>query len=299
MKILCKKIIIILIILLILCPSNILLAIDNKKKNEVKNNNTLEYTEEYKRYLELSDEEKAKISVIPRMYNVPIDVIYEDVEEVKEEPKISNLFGLFAKTKLQATDADELPEKYNLADHINILVENQKFGGLCWNFASLKSLETYLSLNGYGDYDFSERHLDFIESEEFKSVSGANRKLNTGGNFVEFFQDYINRELGPVLEKEVPFDDYYSEDEYDYLYGLTPKAYVNEVKIFPAMVNSELTEDDYRISREQVKKHIMKNGSVYAVIKIPEYNYNEITYSLYSSGMERWRFACGLDNRMG
>ena len=261
----------------------------NINKTEIKTyENEDNYTEDYKRYLELSDEEKAKVEVIPSKYKVPLDMIYEDTEIVTEEPTISNVFGLFASTKLQASDAEKLPSKYNLGDDINILIENQGSEGNCWNFASMKSLETYLLLNGYGEFDFSEKHLDYIESEEFSKygLSGAYRKLHDGGNFQIQFYDYVKNELGPVLEEEAPYDREYNPDEYQYLLNLKPKAYVGECINFPTIQKEweTYTDEELRLFREKIKKHIIKNGSIYASIIAPQYHsdyWNPETYASY------------------
>ena len=43
-------------------------------------------------------------------------------------------------------EADGLPKKFNLADIIDIKVEDQGNLGLCWAFAAIKSLETNVLL---------------------------------------------------------------------------------------------------------------------------------------------------------
>ena len=78
---------------------------------------------------------------------------------------------------------------------------------MCWGFASLKSLETYLALNELGNYDFSEMHLDYIQSD----LMYGYRELHTGGNFSEF-KEYITVS-GVVLESDVPYREH-SEEEY-------------------------------------------------------------------------------------
>lgn len=80
--------------------------IENSKKNENEEN----YSEEYKRYLALSEEEKSKIEVIPRKYNIPLDSIYENTKTVKESPTIWNAYGLFAKSTVVSENAEEIPE---------------------------------------------------------------------------------------------------------------------------------------------------------------------------------------------
>ena len=216
------------------------------------------YTEEYKRWVGLSKEEKTKYGVIPRKYNVPFDVLYENTSKKETFNQ-----KLLRKSPLLQSSEEIIPEKFDLRDKINIPVRNQKTYGLCWAFASLKSLETNLALNGYGDFDFSEFHLDYLESNEF----GTNYELHEGRNF-EDFEKYIRNGNGPVLESEAPYDSKYTFDDYEYLYNLKAKVYVNETVNFPTIdkINKEYTLEQINLFRNKVKEHIMKNGSVFASI---------------------------------
>ena len=90
----------------------------------------------------LSDEEKAKLEVIPRKYNIPMDYIYEDTVTVKDKPTLFNLFGLLAKNRVVANDYDEIPEKFDLRVKIQISSKDQRDYGLCWAFSSIRALET-------------------------------------------------------------------------------------------------------------------------------------------------------------
>lgn len=173
-----------------------------------------EYSRAYKKYLELSDEERAEVKVIPRMYDVPLDMLYEQKPVTK---------GLL-KSSVEST----LPKYFNLNDVIDIQVENQGWYGLCWAFASIKPLETYLSLRQQ-EYDLSEMHLGYLSTEDF----GWNRTLDSGGNFSDF-QRYIRNSYGPVLEEDVPYRDH-AEEEYDYLAELSPVVGVTKTIDFPSI----------------------------------------------------------------
>lgn len=165
----------------------------------------------------------------------------------------------------------EIPSKFDLRNRINIRVENQGVEGNCWAFASIKSLETYLSLHGYGDYDFSERHLAYLESEEFAKTE-SNIELFQGG-FFWGFEDYVNNLRGPVYENEVPYNNRYSVEQYDYLLSLTPKAYVTQIVNFPYIdkESGKYTEQELLNYRNKIKQHIMKNGSLYSYVIAPQY----------------------------
>ena len=124
---------------------------------------TSNYTEEYKKWLELPEEERNKYGVIPRKYKVPFSVLTEEEED--KTTTFANRLRKGAITK--AAQEEELPESFDLRDVIDVPVRDQGSYGICWDFASMKCLETYLALNGYGEYDFSELHVDYLLSDEF------------------------------------------------------------------------------------------------------------------------------------
>ena len=211
-----------------------------KKKNEKKS-----YSELYKDYLKLSEEQKKKSEVIPRKKKVPI----KKLDEIKEDLD---------------KDDTKVPSKYNLADKIKIKVENQGSYGLCWDFASIKPLETHLALKNLGKYDFSELHLDYITSD----LLFGSRELHWGGNFSEF-KEYII-ESGVVLEKEVPYEHAdYSEEEYMKFNNIKKAVEVTETVEFPTIYKNspdKYTKKELSKFRDTVKKHIMQNGGLYTAI---------------------------------
>lgn len=233
----------------------------------------LEYSYSYREYQKLSEEQQEQLDVIPRKYQVSFDTLGKMSDNVK----------------------DVLPERFNLAEEIDVKVEDQGAYGLCWDFASTKALETNLALNGFGNYDFSELHVDYLMSDEF----GNYRKLHEGG----FFNDYINYlscNYGPVAEEEIPYDGYYTIDDYDYLLSFDPEVYVTEIVDFPDINfykdydgNSyftdsnfnKLSEADLEEFRNSVKNHIINYGGLYTSINSPKDfdNYNNLTYAQYTS----------------
>ena len=209
------------------------------------------YTDSYKEYEKLSDEDKEKTEVIPRKYDVP----YKKLEDIKDNEKDSK--------------RKEIPERFNLADEIDVKVENQGHYGLCWDFASIKTLETYLAINGLGNYDLSEMHLNYIESD----LMYGDRDLDRGGNFETYFKRYI-AESGVVLEEQVPYRDY-NESEYSTFADIPKVTEVTETVQFPNLNKYEdykekATDEEIKEFRETVKKHIMNNGGLYARVATPD-----------------------------
>lgn len=273
------------------------------------------YSEEYKEYLNLSDEEKESVEVIPRKYEVPFDDFLNNLNEEKNESvfneknndniqiennRNSNIIQYPANNIVQ--NSSVIPEEYNLSNDIDITVENQGSYGLCWDFASVKSLETYLSLNGYGNLDFSELHVDYLTSSDF----GGWRALHDGGNF-EVFEQYLSKTNGPVYEEEVPYNANYNKENYDYLLSLDNKAYVYETVNLPSIykyidendnliysktylyknLDNELvytndnviSSDELEAYRNYVKNHIIQNGGLYSIIATPDPGKNYLNLS--------------------
>lgn len=214
----------------------------DSSKDEEKN-----YSEIYKEYLELPEETKKELEVIPRKEEVP----YEKLEEIKQEINKNN-------------NENEIPTSFNLADKISIKVENQGSYGLCWDFASLKTLETYLALNNLGNYDFSELHMDYITSNLMYGYRG----LHEGGNF-EIFKSYLT-ESGVVEEEKVPYNfKEYTEEEYNKFTDFEKVIEVTETVDFPTVYKSgdnKMSDEQLTEFRNTVKKHIMKNGGLYTSI---------------------------------
>ena len=206
------------------------------------------YSQVYKEYLKLLEEDDSDREIIPRKQDVPI----EKIEEIKD---IINDNG------------DTIPESFNLADKIDIKVEDQGMYGLCWDFASIKSLETHLALNNLGNYDLSEMHLDYIESD----LMYGYRQLHNGGNFYNF-KNYIS-ESGVVLESDVPYREH-TEEEYNKFPDMDNVVIVTETVDFPSIYkgeNSNYTDEEIAEFRETVKRHIMTNGGLYCGIATPDW----------------------------
>ncbi len=262
-----------------------------KRKKEIEEDN---YSELYKEYLKLPKEEQEKSECIPRKEDVPFEKLEEikeklekdddkkteeDNKEKKDDLKEDEEDNKKDETEVNDNDEEEIdnteektddedkeqeekiPEKFNLADVIDIKVGNQGGYGLCWDFASTKTLETYLALNNLGNYDFSELHVDYLTS----SLLYGHRKLHNGGNFADY-QNYLLLS-GPVLEEQLPYRyELEKGQDYDTFVDMPTAVLVTETVDFPALYKSEYnvyTEEQIDEFRKTVKKHIMKNGALY------------------------------------
>lgn len=232
------------------------------KKEETADNSGIEdkdnYSEEYKRYLELSDEEKANLEVIPRKEDVPD----EKIDEIKKDTDGETLASL--------------PKKFDLRDVIDITVGNQGSYGLCWGYASSTALETHLKLRGI-DYNPSELQIDFLSS----NLMYGNRNLHDGGTF-QYFAD-MAASIGTISEDkfsslDINPDGFYGEMTMNPNYFALAKndtpLYVTKTVDFPSIRKSKgevpnKTEEEIKEFRDLVKAHIMTNGSLYAAAASP------------------------------
>lgn len=221
---------------------------EEKIKQEIKEEKKSEL---YKEYEKLTEEQKEEIDAIPREEEVPIEKLDEIIEEQRTDKGI------------------EIPSKFNLADKINIKVEDQGSRGLCWDFAATKSAETFLALHYGKDYDLSEQHVNYITS----NLLYGERAIDTGGNFNQY-QEYL-AQSGVVLEKDVPYDKDYNEEEYSKFLNMEPVKIITNTVDFPSVYKASdnaITGEKLEEFRKAVKKHIMTNGSLYTVIVKDGYN---------------------------
>ena len=234
---------------------------------------TIELSEEYEKYLELSDEEKEKV-IEPLMYDIP-----------KTSPKITSPLKV---AKMLKATADT---KYSLKDVIpdNIVVKNQQTTNACWTFASLGMLESTLALMNYKNginpivYDFSERHMEYATSDTFKdgtNKNGFHRKVDSGGNS-NTFEAYLTNGTGAISEKEMPFENNIDLIELSKIQNVNVITQLNDAINFPTY---KATENKTQI-KQQMKQHINDYGGIYAQIYGASlYNnecYNNKTGALY------------------
>lgn len=232
-----KKFILATLLTLIFCLSGFLFLTISKEIN-YKN---LGYTQEYINYLKLSDEEKKSVNIIPDMY----------------ELKLSNLDNNYMSKLNEYAQTNELPDYYNLQEEITLYTDNQGQLGLCWAYASVKSLETFLALN-YGEYwNFSEGYVAYATA---KKISGY--EIGNGGSWSNF--EIIISEYGVLSETYLSYDDVYGMKRnnmqyYEYLEENANYNYGNLVESVNIQINNSNNFSN-------AKTHIKQNGSLYTLI---------------------------------
>lgn len=249
-----KKICLILILL-----AFIIITLTNQKVIATNNENIIqarEYSEDYKEWLKLSDEEKEKV-IMPRMYDVKVST-----------DKYKNIFH-----QAEIVGAS-LTSKYSLRDTIpeNTKIRNQMQTNTCWAFGAISSLETNLALNNYRKglnakkiYDFSERHMEYATSRVFKNGEinkiGYNRKAGSGGNYY-LAETYLTTGAGAIPESEMPFENNEEIISLNEIQNKTISSQVYDTVDFP---NYQREESKTEIMNK-IKQHIQNYGSVFTCI---------------------------------
>ena len=239
------------------------------------------YSDDYKEYLEKTEEEKKEIEVIPRKREVKeeeLEKIIEKEQEIIEENKKEE--EIIEPEKETINPETGLPYSFNLKDVITINVGNQGGFGLCWDFASMKCVETNLALTQGKNYDFSEIFVDYLASNE---LANNGRGAHEGGNF-DMFMNYVERVNGFVEEDKLEYRDYPNDEYISFIDMDLVDESVFDYIDFPNYnkTYSDWTEEQFKEYQNTIKNHIMNFGSLYLSTEAPS---TESIY-MYSADFE-------------
>ena len=276
-----KKLLSLFIIIIAIFSLNIVYAEDIYSINAEQ----VEYSEEYKKWLNL-DEEERKNTVEPRKYD-----ILTNKDNTTYLKNMTNVFK--AGSLLRAS----IPTTYNLKDIIpeNVVIRDQMQTNSCWAFATLGVLESSLGLRDKLNskntisYDFSERHMNYTSTKSAflngkTNKYGFSRELTDGGNFW-MASAYLTNGNGAVDESSLPFEN--NEDKIDIseIEGKEVTTTLYDTREF-----EEVTADEKEKVMDEMKEHIMNYGGIYVNIHGAAINgdsYNNETGAIYCKEKEK------------
>ena len=228
---------------------------------------------------------KQSNTALPRTYDIDVSESVLDYYKTNNLPKI--IKQLLGNTSNSLEDVQEIVEssRFNLADKLNLRVENQGNTTECWAFSLLKSMETNIALskNEKEIGDFSERHMDYATSRTFKdgtNEKGFQREVGNGGLLVTGLA-YLTNGQGAVLEENMPFENNEVKinleeinkpvdtmvDEY-YILPTIHKKYTKDevgntlsVKYYKSS-GEEYTSEELEAVRKIIKEQLVVNGAI-------------------------------------
>lgn len=233
---------------------------------------SIEFSEDFKKWEQLSDEEKAN-TLMP---NITANNIAD-----KDRDDANSIFYGIKNIWTKAVT----PDKYILTDEINVPIKHQGSTMECWAFSMTSALESYLAMSGQQVVPrYSERYMDFVTSKTFADGTnpiGYNREIGQGGNTI-IALGYLTNGTGAVLEEDMPFvDNDKDRINLSEIQGKKPQTRVTDAVVFPNINKSydsstgevsyyddsynTYSEDEVTTIRNKIKEHIMKYGAVSAV----------------------------------
>lgn len=237
-----------------------------------------EYSEDYKKWLSLSNEEKQK-TIMPRKYEI-------------ENTNIG--IKSFNPLRRAMTEPDSLPTRYRLDTNgnINMQVKNQGNTAYCWAFGAVSVLETTLAKANpekQSEYDYSERHMAYATTREFLDGTndmGFNRQVGDGGAWWTA-ETYLTNGSGAKKETDMPFVNTQDKVQLSAIKQGDVATEIYDTIYFPNYRNEDKSLNINIINK--IKEHIKNTGAVFAAIHSKTEDsecYNKDTGAIYCKSEE-------------
>lgn len=250
-----------------------------KEKAEIKE---VEYSKEYKHWLELTDEQREK-TIEPLKY---------DIKTINKTNNTKNIIKLLQKVKAEKTG------KYDLREVIpeNMVIRNQKNTSACWAFATIGSLESNLAIKNLKNstdakrYDYSEMHMNYASVREAflngkVNEKGTNRKVSEGGAPINALM-YLTNGSGAIKEEDMPFEDTSENIDISRIQNKEVITTLNEMVLL-----SSADEENAQQLKNKIKEYIKEFGGIAANIhgnSIGGDCYNNETGAIYCNDEEKY-----------
>ena len=187
---------------------------------------------QWEEYMQLSEEEKANINIIPEKY------IYNYIPT-------DNLYG----------DYSTLPRKFNLRDNYATPIKDQGREGLCWSYATLSTIESNLKVRKNIDKEFSAHQLSSIVSGT-KIPTSLNMEYGEGIKYtseIGFHNSILASGFVPVEDEN--YDGELNVEDVTY--------FIKNTVMFPDYENNE----SYR---NMMKSYIKNYGAIYIATTVAD-----------------------------
>lgn len=250
----------------------------------VNNMKKLEYSDEYKEWLKLPEEERKKV-MMPNMYDIDI--------ETDNSEYLNSIDNIFKLNKLLGASASATDSSFDLREKIpeNLVIKNQQQTGGCWAFAMVAALETTFAKqdkeNGkqVQEYDFSERHMTYATARAAFLNDAINEKGFTkevsGGDWI-VAQSYMTNGSGLIAEEQMRFEN--NENPIDI-------ETIKNKDVITTLIDGEIngspeTEEERQALIKQIKEHLINHGGVWTSLHGAQINtdcYNNSTGAIYTN----------------
>ena len=213
--------------------------------------NQCEYTDEYKEWLSLNEEEREGVIAPPMCKN-----------------STKNKFNVVGNAQEKFDSVSITDSVFDLRDYGYVTnVKNQGATGSCWAFATNASIESNLLVSGNGTYDLSEAHLELATQNTLKyNRLTFNRTVDSGANYY-LSSAYLRNNWGPVLETTIPFntlEKYLSDGTVvseDAILNNKGTLNVNSITMFGNSQSGVCAEDTIK----DIKEYLITNGAIAAM----------------------------------
>lgn len=180
---------------------------------------------------------------------------------------------------------DTLPTQFRLNDKYLFTTENQDGAGLCWAFATTKTVESFIAMQFNEYYNFSESWVSVIT----KISMGSFSTLGGGGNWA--YYSSVNT-YGMMLEADFPYDMIFKIGQENYLdYYDAYKDYASKDLVSGLKFKNYGNYNDYSSGEKlntinSIKTYIQQFGSIYCTFNDADMkkDANNNTYVAASTG---------------
>ena len=129
-------------------------------------------------------------------------------------------------------------------------VRDQESLGICWTFAGNATLESFLKLKGYGDFDLSEEHMRWWAKDNVYGWNIGDTQGSTNETSIGYFTSW----LGPKLEKDIPYNGRVTREN-----GAKKPANYDSASRLPYNVTGVI---NVAADKTSVKNAVLKYGAV-------------------------------------